>query len=112
MIIDDHEWMGGIPDESEPMFVMPEVPSKSATPPQAPEPKDDQQFPLRELWEAISTSCYQMIDGTGDLFDELQEALASGEALFSMPTSPLNATPTDDIECDAESDFGIELFGE
>ena len=112
MIIDDHEWIGGIPDESEPMFIMPEVTSKLATPPQAPEPEDDQQFPLKELWEAISTSHYQKIDGTRDLFDELQEALASGKALFSTPTSPLKATPTDDIECDVESDFGIELFGE
>jgi hypothetical protein len=112
MIIDDHKWIGGIPDESEPMFVMPEVPSESATPLQAPEPEDDQQFSVRELWEAISTSRYQKIDGTRDLFDELQAALASSKALFSMPTSLLNATPTDDIGYDVESDFGIELFGE
>jgi hypothetical protein len=112
MIVDDHEWIGGIPDESEPMLVMPEVPSTSTTLPQAPELEDDQQFSLRELWEAISTSRYQKIDGTRDLFDELQEVFASGEALFSTPMSPLNATSTEDIECDVESNFGIELIGE
>ncbi|KAI5995502.1 hypothetical protein EDD15DRAFT_2365680 [Pisolithus albus] len=107
MDIDDHRWVGESPDESESMFVMPESPS--VTPLRMPESEDDRPVPLSELWHAISTSRHQKIDGTRDLFQELQDALASGEALFSTPLSPVNSFPSDDIACDAGSDFGIEL---
>ncbi|KIJ04667.1 hypothetical protein PAXINDRAFT_22039 [Paxillus involutus ATCC 200175] len=68
--------------------------------------------PLNELWNVISNSRHQNIDGTGDLFQELQDALASGEPLFSMPVTTLNPFPCDDIvlDEDKDSDFGIELL--
>ncbi|KAI5988836.1 hypothetical protein EDC04DRAFT_2873238 [Pisolithus marmoratus] len=91
------------------MFITPEVPS--ATFLETTEPEDDWPIPLSELWNAISTSHLQKINGTRDLFQELQDVLASGEVLFSMPVSPLNASLSNDIACDAESDFGIELSG-
>ncbi|KAI6156369.1 hypothetical protein EDD17DRAFT_1764341 [Pisolithus thermaeus] len=103
----DNHWIGGIPDKSEPMFVTPEV--LLITLLKTTEPKDDQPVPSSELWHAISTSHHQRINGTRDLFQELQDALASGEALFSMPVSPLNTSLSDDIACDTESDFSIEL---
>ncbi|KAI6102397.1 hypothetical protein EDD16DRAFT_1716068 [Pisolithus croceorrhizus] len=86
---------------------MSEVPSVTLL--KTTEPEDDQLVPLSTLWHAISTSHHQQIDGTRDLFQELQDALASDEALFSMPVSPLNASLSDDITSDSESDFSIEL---
>jgi hypothetical protein len=70
--------------------------------------------PLKELWNTISNSRHQNIDGTGDLFQELQDALASGKPLFSMPVTTLNPFPCDDIVLDEDKDsnFGIELPGE
>ncbi|KAI6011524.1 hypothetical protein EDC04DRAFT_2905446 [Pisolithus marmoratus] len=104
---DNDWWIGGIPDERKPMFVTPEVLPDTLL--KTPEPEDDHPVPLSELWNAISTSHYLKISGTRDLFQELQDTLASGEALFSMPVSLPNASLSDDIACDAESDFGIKL---
>lgn len=110
MDVDDPQWIGGIPDESEPMSVIQEV--AVGVPPESHDPEDDQPVLLSELWQAILTSHQQRIDGTRDLFGELRDALASGEACFSMPMSPSTMPPNDNNVCDAESDFSIELPGE
>lgn len=110
MDIDDPQWIGGIPDESEPISVIREVAVE--VPPETHDSEDDQPALLSELWQAVSTSRQQRIDGTRDLFGELQDALASGEAFFSTSTSPPTMSPNDDNAHDIESDFGIELPGE
>ena len=110
MDVDDPRWIGGIPDESEPMSVIQEA--AVGVPPETHVPEDDQPVLLSELWQAISTSRQQRIDGTRDLFGELRDALASGEAFFSTPMSPPTIPPNDGNAYDAESDFGIELPGE
>ncbi|KAI6021802.1 hypothetical protein BKA83DRAFT_4055361 [Pisolithus microcarpus] len=47
----------------------------------------DVQVPLSDLWDAVSNSRYQRIHDTVDLFQDLQDALASGNAPFSTPVS-------------------------
>lgn len=73
MDVDDPQWIGGIPDESEPMSVIQEV--AVGVPPESHDPEDDQPVLLSELWQAISTSRQQRIDGTRDLFGELRTLL-------------------------------------
>lgn len=102
------QYMGGFDAEEDPTS------GPSGFPPLTPEPGPDDipLVPLNELWNAISNSCYQNIDRTCDLFQELQDALASGEPLFSDPAAALNQFPCDDIllDEDTESNFGIELL--
>lgn len=108
--LDDLEFLGGFDAEEDPTS----GPSESPVLTHTPGPNDTLLVPLNELWSAISNSRHQNIDGTRDLFQELQDALASGESLFSMPAAPLNPLPCDDIvlDEDKESNFGIELPGE
>ncbi|KIK76803.1 hypothetical protein PAXRUDRAFT_168729 [Paxillus rubicundulus Ve08.2h10] len=57
--------------------------------------------PLSDLWNMISNSQYHNIE-TRDLFQELQDTLASGKHLFSTPTSPL-LSGCDDLALDDDS---------
>ncbi|KIN98709.1 hypothetical protein M404DRAFT_157203 [Pisolithus tinctorius Marx 270] len=104
---DRSQYMGGFDAEEDPTS------GPSKFPPSTPEPGPDDipLVPLNELWNAISNSRYQNIDGTCNLFQELQDVLASGEPLFSDPATALNQFPCDDILLneDMESNFGIEL---
>ncbi|KAI6006654.1 hypothetical protein F5J12DRAFT_939383 [Pisolithus orientalis] len=104
---DRSQCMGGFDAEEDPTS----GPSKFPPLNPKPGPDDIPLVPLNELWNVISNSCYQNIDGTCNLFQELQDALTSGEPLFSDPATALNQFPCNDILLneDMESDFGIEL---
>ncbi|KAI6156015.1 hypothetical protein BKA82DRAFT_4326857 [Pisolithus tinctorius] len=96
---DRSQYMGGFDAEEDPTS------GPSKFPPSTPEPGPDD-IPL--------VPRYQNIDGTCNLFQELQDVLASGEPLFSDPATALNQFPCDDILLneDMESNFGIELPAE
>ena len=72
---------------------------------------DNQPIPLSDLWNAVYSNRYREINETTDLFQELQDAIASGELTFQHSPSRMSACGDVTMESDELSDFGIELPG-
>ncbi|KIN97723.1 hypothetical protein M404DRAFT_32063 [Pisolithus tinctorius Marx 270] len=71
------------------------------------------EVPLSDLWNAISNSCYYCVHEPVDLFQELQDALASGDMPFYTPASHSIPTCNDlGVDDGSDPDFGIELPSE
>ncbi|KIN94074.1 hypothetical protein M404DRAFT_169267 [Pisolithus tinctorius Marx 270] len=71
------------------------------------------EVPLSDLWNAISNSHYYCVCEPVDLFQELQDVLASGDMPFYTPAScSIPAHNNLGIDDGSDLDFGIELPSE
>jgi len=117
MPIDDGDQSMGSPSPSVelavPDLTVPDDPTVPA--PYAEE--EEELLALSELWKGIGCDCtYEISHGYGDIFDDLQEAIGSGERLFKPCLASVNEDIRDEeneggSDLEDSEDFGIDLPG-
>ena len=77
--------------------------------------EEDELLAISELWKTIGCD-HEISHGYGDIFDDLQKAVGSGEKLFEPCLAPVNEDIGDEgneggSDLEDSEDFGIDLPG-